>query len=131
MSDYRCNQFLPETSTRSVDKSLIIFSEEEECSNGNACQIEGLISFVFFLPDSKSVFISSTVAPSPPLRKRPLPIDTCHRSPVGLACLLCSSSHNFIFSLFSPSVLFFCLRVPLQRLAVASYSGAALSQSTP
>jgi len=64
-------------------------------------------SVSFFLPISKSVFISSTVAPTPPLRKRRLPIDTCHRSPVGLASLLCSSSHNFFFLSLFPLLFFF------------------------
>ena len=47
MSDYSCNRFLQETSTHSVDKNLINFSEEEKCSLQKLCQIEGLVSFLF------------------------------------------------------------------------------------
>jgi hypothetical protein len=60
-----------------------------------------------FLPLSRSVSISYTVAHTLPLRKRALPIGTCHHSPVGLAFLLCSSPHSFLFSLFLSLFFFF------------------------
>jgi hypothetical protein len=65
VSDYRRNRVLPETSTHSVGKSFINFSEEEQRLRRS--------SLSFFPPVFKSVFISSTVAPSPPLRKWPFP----------------------------------------------------------